>query len=87
MSATFGRVFTQAHFKNRNRKWSDNFEAAATALGVVVTATTLEDAKRTVADAVRDADSSELVRAEARPSLEALSALIRGTITSATSVQ
>ena len=81
ISATFGRAFTETHFKNRSRKWSENFEAAATALGVVVTATTLEEAKRVVAEAVRDADSSELVRAEARPSLEALGALIRGTTT------
>ncbi|WP_157962525.1 ATP-dependent endonuclease [Homoserinimonas sp. OAct 916] len=79
LRATFGRVFTDAHFKNRSRKWADNFETAATTLGIVVTPTTLDDAKRTVADAVQNADLSELVRAEARPSLEALSALIRGT--------
>ncbi|MEO2097477.1 MAG: AAA family ATPase [Brachybacterium sp.] len=80
ISATFGRKFTESHFKNRSRKWADNFEAAATMLGIVVTATTLEDAKRTVADAVRDADPSELVREEAKPSLGVLSGLIRGAV-------
>lgn len=75
----FGRTFTEAHFKNRSRKWADNFEQAATTLGVVVTPTTLDDAKQAVAEAVRAADPASLVRPEAKPSLVSLGALVRGT--------
>lgn len=79
LGATFGRKFTAAHFRSRSQKWAQNFENAAATLGVVFTATTLDRAKQTVAQAVKDADSSHVVRTEARPSLEALAALIRGT--------
>lgn len=77
LTTKFGRNFTPSHFKNRSKKWSDNFEAAAIALGVAIVDTTIDEAKIVVADAVVGRKESGLIRPEAAGTLEALDHLLR----------
>jgi putative ATP-dependent endonuclease of OLD family len=78
LDAAFGRTFSESHFKSRSRKWADNFAEAAATLGIVVTPTTLEEAKSAVASALRERGGTGLVRKDSEPSLIALDALLRG---------
>lgn len=73
----FGREFKESDFKNRAKKWSENFEAAATTLGVVITDATIDEAKTAVAQAVVTHNGSALARPDSVASLEALDQLLR----------
>lgn len=52
LSVHFGRKFTAQHFGPKNRKWSDNFEAAAKTLGIALADGDLDKVKSQVAEAV-----------------------------------
>ncbi|MCK6095905.1 ATP-binding protein [Micrococcus sp. EYE_162] len=73
----FGREFSDRHFANRSRKWSENFLSACRLLGVAgEEATLLEDAKLSVCDSIQQTRGS-LVRAECTDHVKALATFIR----------
>lgn len=77
LASKFGREFKESDFKNRSKKWSENFEAAATTLGVVITDATIDEAKTAVAQAVVTHGGPALIRPGSVASLEALDQLLR----------
>ncbi|MEV8266228.1 AAA family ATPase [Microbacterium sp. NPDC076911] len=78
LSVKFGRTFTASHFSSRSKKWADSFSDAAAVLGIVVTQATVDMAKVAVSVAVHESDGVDLIRPDARASLDALDALLRG---------
>ena len=76
LNAEFGRTFTVAHFKNPQKKWSENLSIAAASLGVVKTGDGLKDtAKIVVAQSVKDAEGAVLTHT-ASENVRALATLI-----------
>lgn len=74
LSDQFGRKFTATHFANPNKKWGENFTAAAKSLGVSGDdGVNLRTAKVTVASAV-ELSRSNPIKATAIPGFEALRA-------------
>lgn len=77
LSSHFGRAFTASQFARRNRKWSQNFQAAALTLGIPARQDLLDEAKIAVAEAVRTNKRGSL-RTESIDHLTALADLIVG---------
>lgn len=78
LSDEFGRSFSAAHFRNKSRKWSQNFAAAVRDLGVAGDDEALEvRAKTAVATAVRIATGAVL-KPHAQSRINALSTTILG---------
>lgn len=78
LSAKFGRPFATRHFANASRKWSDNFTAAARAMGVAGDESeNLSSAKVAVANSAASfSDPLLLLREEALEAVRALAYLL-----------
>lgn len=79
LTEKFGRPFTENHFQNMSKKWSDNFNSAAGRLGIAGDPyEVLKSAKVAVSTAVRSAPTSARLRPESIETISALSHLLTG---------